>query len=115
MNAIQKMVRATLVAAAVVVFVSLAIQVSDEKIPPRTPVLVDDARNLYYAPMCVDPSKREQTQLRVMSLEAAEARKYKLDDDCRNSGVFSTDGTSAAKFVLIKLGVLSYPRRWWNE
>jgi hypothetical protein len=90
---------------------ALGIQISDEKVPLRAPVLVHDATRTYFAPICVKPGRGD---LRPTTLSAAHDLKYKLDDDCRNSGAFSTEGTSAAKFLLIKIGLLSYPRRWWD-
>jgi hypothetical protein len=95
-----------------ILFIGLGIGANDEQIPPSTVVLANDSARLYFAPPCVHP--REAALLRRTSLAAVENLKYKLDDDCRNSGAFSKADVSATQLLLINLGVLSPPKRWWN-
>jgi len=90
------------------------VEVTDEKVPPAAPVVVHIPTKTYFAPICLNVAGLDRRQYRVVALETARSAKFKLDEGCRNSGAFSTQGTSAIKFLLIKLGLASYPRRWWD-
>lgn len=109
----MKQIVGAVIAGAVVV--SLGVSVTDEKPPLSTPVLLHVRTQTYFAPVCLDPATIEKSQYRVITLGEAYSSNFKLDYDCRNSGAFSNEGTSAFKFLLIKLGLASYPRRWWDQ
>lgn len=44
----------------------------------------------------------------------AERLRYGPDHQCNETGVFNQDGPSLTGLLLIKLGVLSAPKYWWD-
>ena len=108
-----KLAQKILIGAIILLFVGFGIGMS-ESVPLYAVVLVDDATKTYFAPQCMSPRAKNFAQLRRATLADAHELKYKLDDECRNSGAFSTEGTSATGCLLIKLGILSPPHHWWD-
>jgi hypothetical protein len=87
--------------------------------PAYAVVLVDDATKTILAPQCVrewqNTPNKASFLLRRTTMGEAERLNYKLDYECKETGVFSQDGPSLAGLALIKIGWLSPPLYWWDK
>ena len=86
--------------------------------PDYAVVYIDDDTKTYIALPCVknwlDEHSAPEISYDLRRSKAMEARqlKYKLDDDCRDTGVLSEPDLSGLLFE--KLGILRPIRHWWD-
>jgi hypothetical protein len=85
--------------------------------PPYTIVYVDDAAKTVLAPQCAAhyQQKTPAALLRRTTMGDADARQYKLDYDCKETGVFSQDGPSLGFELLSGIGLWPKKTYWWDQ
>lgn len=85
--------------------------------PPYTVVYVDDAAKTVLAPQCAAryQQKAPAAALRRTTMGDADGRNYKLDYDCKETGVFSQDGPSLGFELLSGIGLWPKKTYWWDQ
>lgn len=106
-------------AAAVVVLGIFVLNIETLKImPDYALVFLDDRTETYIAAPCLDewlkrPDKDYAVVRRSTAKEAYRLH-YKVDDDCREAGGYIEDGPTFFDILLVKLGIISPAKYWWD-
>jgi hypothetical protein len=81
-------------------------------------VYLDDDAKTYIALPCLKEWQNRPSQslafLRLAPASKAISQGYKSDATCRETGAFVEDDRSLTGLLLVKLGILSPVRHWWD-
>jgi hypothetical protein len=113
-----KAIRTAFAVAAALLLLGFAIG-SNVPMPGYAAVYLDDDAKAYIALPCLSEWQQRPSQrlafLRLSTASEAIRLGYKSDTVCRERGTFMEDDRSLSGLLLVKFGILSPVRHWWDR